>query len=125
MAAILLIDDEDDVLSMMRDVLIEEGYAPETLSDGAEALAQLEARRFDVVVSDIMMPRLNGMRLLEAVKRTHAEVKVILVTGYATRELAAEALEKGASRLLEKPFTTEQFVSAVRDALGATPSRPS
>lgn len=117
MDEILLIDDEDDVLSMMADVLREEGWAPVPVSDGEEALQLLTGRPVDVIVSDIMMPRLNGMRLLEVVKRDHADVQVVLVTGYATRELAAEAVGKGACCVLEKPFTNDQLVSAVREAL--------
>jgi DNA-binding NtrC family response regulator len=114
---ILLVDDEDDVLSMMADVLREQGYAPVPVTNGEEALQLLATRPVEVVVSDIMMPRLNGVRLLEAVKRAHRDVQVVLVTGYATRELAEEALGKGACCVLEKPFTNDQLVVAVRDAL--------
>lgn len=117
MADILLIDDEDDVLSMMADVLKDQGYDPASVSNGEEALKLLETRRFDVIVSDIMMPRLNGLRLLEAVKRQDRDVQVVLVTGYATRELAADAVEKGAFRVLEKPFSNDQLIRTVEDAL--------
>jgi DNA-binding NtrC family response regulator len=121
MQQILLVDDEDDVLSMMVDVLREQGYLPVPVSDGEEALELLTSRPVDAVVSDIMMPRLNGMRLLEAVKRGPRQVRVVLVTGYATRALALEALGRGASCVLEKPFTNDALVTAVRDALAGRP----
>jgi DNA-binding NtrC family response regulator len=118
MREILLVDDESDVLSMMADVLGDEGFTTHAVADGEEALRLLQQRRFGVVVSDIMMPRINGLRLLEAIKRLDASVPVILVTGFATRELSEDALRKGAVRVLEKPFTGDQFVAAIREALG-------
>jgi len=121
MQQILLVDDEDDVLSMMADVLRRHGYLPVPVSDGEEALELLTSQPVDAVVSDIMMPRLNGMRLLEAVKRGPRRVRVVLVTGYATRALASEALGQGASCVLEKPFTNDALLTAVRDALAGHP----
>lgn len=119
MAAILLIDDEEHVLGMMEDVLRHRGWDPVAVSDSEEALRLLDARPFDVIVSDVMMPRLNGLRLLETVRGQGRRIQVILVTGYATREVAEDALANGAYRLLQKPFSVDDLVTAVEGALEA------
>jgi DNA-binding NtrC family response regulator len=92
------------------------GYVPRSASDSLEASRLLETIAFDVVVSDIMMPNLNGLQLLEAVKRRPG-AQVVLVTAYANRKLAVEALEKGASGFIEKAMTSETFLDAVRQAV--------
>lgn len=114
---ILVIDDEPEILSVMVDTLGQEGYSLQSTSDSREAVKLLETTTFDVIVSDIMMPNLTGLQLLEAAKRQNPNVQVVLVTGYSTREVALEALKKGASGFLEKPFETKQLVAAVREAL--------
>lgn len=93
------------------------GYVPRPTSDSREASRLLETIAFDVIVSDIMMPNLNGLQLLEAAKRQNAGVQLVLVTAYANRKLALEALEKGASGFVEKPMTSETFLDAVRQAI--------
>ena len=114
---ILVIDDEPEVLAVMVDVLEQEGYSPRSTSDSREASRLLEEATFDVIVSDIMMPHLSGLQLLEMAKRQNPDVQVVFVTGYSTREVAIEALNKGASGFIEKPFQTHQLVAAVREAL--------
>lgn len=114
---ILVIDDEPEVLAVMVDVLQQEGYSLRSTSDSREASKLLEETVFDVIVSDIMMPHLSGLQLLEMAKRQNPDVQVVFVTGYSTREVALEALNKGASSFIEKPFQTHQLVAAVREAL--------
>lgn len=114
---ILVIDDEPEVLAVMVDVLEQEGYSPRSTSDSREASRLLEETTFDVIVSDIMMPHLSGLQLLEMAKRQNPDVQVVFVTGYSTREVALEALNKGAAGFIEKPFQTHQLVAAVREAL--------
>ena len=114
---ILVIDDEPDVLEVIVEVLEQEGYSPRSTSDSREASRLLEATAFDLIISDIMMPHLSGLQLLEIAKRQNPDVQVVLVTGYSTREMALEALRKGASGFIEKPFQTDQLLAAVREAL--------
>lgn len=114
---ILIVDDEPDVLDVMVDVLEQEGYAPRSTTDSREASRLLETTSFDVIVSDIMMPHLSGLQLLEMAKRQNPNVQVVLVTGYSTREVALEALNRGASGYIEKPFHTEQLLASIREAI--------
>ncbi len=114
---ILVIDDDPDVLSTIVAVLQSDGLAATTTSDPTEAARLLETSTFDVVISDIVMPRLNGLDLLARARRANPDVQVVLVTAYATRDVALDALQRGAAGLLEKPFTTEKLRAVAREAL--------
>jgi CheY-like chemotaxis protein len=114
---ILVVDDEPEILSLMAEWLEGEGLAARSTSDSLEASRLLKTIAFDVIVSDIMMPNLNGLQLLEAAKRQNPSVQVVLVTAYSSRALALDALEKGASGFVEKPMTRETFLDPVRQAL--------
>lgn len=113
----LVVDDESEVLDVMVDVLKQEGYSPQATTDSREASRLLETTPFDIIVSDIMMPHLNGLELLELAKRQNPHVQVVLVTGYSTREVALEALNRGATGYIEKPFHTDQLLASVREAI--------
>lgn len=114
---ILVVDDEPESLSLMVEWLEHEGYVPRPTSDSLEASRLLKTIAFDVIVSDIMMPNLNGLQLLEAARSQNPGVQVVLVTAYSSRALALEALEKGASGFIEKPMTSAAFLDAVRQAI--------
>lgn len=114
---ILVVDDEPEILELLVDVLAQEGYAAQSTSDSLEAARLLEATAFDLVVSDIVMPHLDGLQLLDIAKRRNPDVEVVLMTGYATRELARDAREKGAAAFIEKPFRMDQLLAALRGAL--------
>lgn len=114
---ILVVDDEPEILSLMVEWLEQEGYVARPTSDSLEASRLLKTIAFDVIVSDIMMPNLNGLQLLEAARSQNPGVQVVLVTAYSSRALALEALEKGASGFIEKPMTSAAFLDAVRQAI--------
>jgi DNA-binding NtrC family response regulator len=101
---ILLVDDEPIVLKRLKPALEKNGYYVETFDDGGGALRRLEEKNFDIVVTDLRMPGLDGMQLLEQVLARVKKVKIILITGYATIEIAREALVKGAFDFIAKPF---------------------
>lgn len=114
---ILVVDDEPDVLRLIVDWLKEEGHVPRSTGDSREAARLLEAGSFDILVSDIRMPDPDGLALLEAARRRNPRVQVLLITGYASRPVALEALEKGASGFIEKPLSRETLLQAVRQAV--------
>jgi len=101
---ILIVDDEPIVLKRLKSALEKNGFHVETFDDGEKALRRLEEKDFDIVVTDLRMPGLDGMQLLEKVLASGKNVKVILITGYATIEIAREALVKGAYDFIAKPF---------------------
>ena len=106
---VLLIDDDAMLLEFYQDALTPLGYAMETAEDGAEAAYLLESKRYDVIVSDIVMPGLDGLGLLKQVRSTNLDVPVVLVTGTPTAETAIRAIEYGAFRYLTKPFSASEL----------------
>jgi EAL domain-containing protein (putative c-di-GMP-specific phosphodiesterase class I) len=117
MERILLADDEPAILRAYGRVLERAGFSVVTASDGEQAAAVLREGQLDAIVSDIMMPRMNGVQLLAAVRELDLDVPVILMTGGATLELAAEAVHFGASHLLLKPLPPNQLVETVQRAV--------
>ena len=121
---VLLVDDDELVLSAYARLLRVSGYAVTRANDGRAALQLVlaEPGRFDLVVSDIMMPGLDGMSFLRALRGTSPELPVILVTAWPTISSAAEAVEYGATRYLRKPIEWPALHAAVEHTLVASRS---
>lgn len=116
MSRILVVDDKENMLSMFTRILPDHDVV--TVSDGAEALGLIAAgEEFDVVVSDIQMPKVNGLTLLKEVKNVHPDVEVILMTAYAEVADAVEAMKSGAYDYFVKPFDPDEAVLVVEKAL--------
>jgi DNA-binding NtrC family response regulator len=116
-ASILVVDDEPVVQDAVRWLLRSQGYDVDTAGNGEEALSRIAHREFDVVVSDIKMPGLNGLDVLERSRALKPNLSVILMTGYASLETAIEALRLGASDYLRKPFELDDLTLSVERAL--------
>ena len=117
MSNVLVIDDEDVVRELVMEILESAGHDV-TGADSAEcALTLLESNEFDLVVSDVVMPGLSGLELLEAVRAHTASLPVVLVTGAGTYDTLSQALTRGAAGLVTKPFAHKDLQSAVSDAL--------
>ncbi len=101
---VLVLDDEPIVGKRLKPALEKDGYVVEVFEDGRSALARLQEKEFDIVVTDVRMDEVDGIQVLEAVQRMSTRIKVIIITGYATVELAREALAKGAFDFIAKPF---------------------
>jgi two-component system cell cycle sensor histidine kinase/response regulator CckA len=118
---ILVVDDEPSVRRFAARALLEEGFAVTEAADGQEALAAVHAGGVSALVSDIVMPRVNGVQLMETLARSHPRLPVILMSGYATRELEGLGIAAPCG-VLAKPFTVERLVEEVRRCLdGADP----
>ena len=100
---ILLVDDEELNREYMAELLLERGYRVETAVDGLDALARLKAEPFDLLVTDLNMPRLDGLGLLRKLGEEGLEVSALLITAFGSVEAAVEALKLGALDFLEKP----------------------
>ncbi len=120
MEHILVVDDDPGVRRLMRRILEDDGgYAVSEAADGQEALDLVRnGDRFDLIVSDIVMPRLNGVQLMEVLSAEERGVPVILVSGYAPAELAARGISAPCA-VLAKPFTPERLLEEVRRCLPA------
>jgi cyclic di-GMP phosphodiesterase len=121
---ILVIDDESVIRMLVMEILEAAGYDVVGADSAETALALLEDAEFDLVVSDVIMPGLSGLELLQAVQAQRASLPVVLVTGAGTYDTLSQALTRGAAGLVTKPFAHADLQSAVADALQrATRSR--
>jgi len=114
---ILVIDDEDVVRGLVVEILETAGHAAVGAESAERALTLLESSDFDLVVSDVVMPGLSGLELLERVRERRASLPVVLVTGAGTYDTLSEALTRGAAGLVTKPFAHADLQNAVADAL--------
>jgi len=107
---VLLVDDDADMLSMLSKLLSRRGYAVETASSATTALAKLKKSSFEVVISDVRMPKMDGVALLEKVKERTPRTAVVLLTGYGTIETAVNAMKKGAYDYITKPPNPDEIL---------------
>ena len=114
---ILVVDDEPSIRRFAARVLLDEGFAVLEAGDGEQALQIVHAGGVSVLVSDVVMPRLNGVQLMERLARSHPQLPVVLMSGYATRELQDMGIAAPCA-LLTKPFAAERLVEEVRRCLG-------
>jgi DNA-binding response OmpR family regulator len=115
--SILLVEDDADLGECLRDEMIGHFSKVQIAKTGEEALQYLRHRHFDAVVSDINMPVMTGLELLEQITLHFHTVPVILITGNVDRSLITKALALGAFDYLEKPFATELLLNRLRNAI--------
>lgn len=115
-SGVLLVDDDDEVLRAHARVLERAGFTVVTAKSGDDAISSVLTTRFDVIVSDIYMPKMDGIHLLEHVRAVDLDVPVVLVTGAISEPLSIQAVEHGALRMLTKPLDRNALVAAVREA---------
>ncbi len=108
-ARILVVDDESDLRSLFGDLLREEGYDVDSAVNGKEALLKMEKNFFDLVITDIKMPGLDGIEVLKRVKEIDPDCEVIVVTGHGSIETALESMKLGAADYLTKPLNIDQI----------------
>jgi DNA-binding NtrC family response regulator len=116
-ANILVVDDEEVVRLSYARSLASEHCRVEMVSNGQEALQLMAQRPFDVVLLDLLMPGMNGMRVLGNIKRQWPESEVIIITGYPALETAKEAVSLGAYDYLAKPAGPDDVISATHGAM--------
>lgn len=114
---ILVVDDEESLREVLTIMLHREGYQVESAVDGEQALLRLRETHFDLVISDIQMPRLDGLQLLSQVKEQCPETQVLMITAFSSTEEAVEAMKQGAYDYIVKPFKNEEIRLVVRNAL--------
>jgi DNA-binding NtrC family response regulator len=116
-ARILIVDDEEIVIRSCKRILDDAGYVVDSAPNGWEALKKVEDNSYDVMVLDIMMPKMDGLEVLQQVKERHPEVDVIMVTGLSQIQTAVKAMKLGAFDYLPKPFDPDELTHVVERAL--------
>jgi len=114
---ILVVDDEKNYLLVMATLLTEQGYEVLTAESGEKALGLVKSAVMDLVLTDMKMPRMDGIELLSRVKQSQPDLPVIVMTAFGTVERAVEAMRKGAFDYITKPFRNEELMMTIRKAL--------
>ncbi|MGD0769105.1 MAG: sigma-54 dependent transcriptional regulator [Tepidisphaeraceae bacterium] len=109
MARILIVDDQDMMRDSLAQTLAREGHEVVAAPDGAAAAARLGAARFDLLITDLRMPKMTGLELLAEAKRLRPEMPVVLMTAFATVSNAVEAMKLGAYDYIQKPFNADEI----------------
>jgi two-component system NtrC family response regulator len=117
MDTILVVDDEKNYLLVMETLLTGAGYEVLTVDSGEEALEQIRRNDLDLIITDMKMPRMSGIELMEQLKQVYPDLPVIMMTAYGTVEKAVEAMKKGAFDYILKPFKNEELLLTIRKAL--------
>ena len=117
MASILLVDDEKNILLLLKEVLAKMGHELTLAENGAIAIKRIEENNFDLVVSDLQMPKVNGLQVLKACKEKDPHIEVLILTGYGSIKSAVRAMKAGAYEYLSKPVDIEELRLKVGQAL--------
>jgi DNA-binding NtrC family response regulator len=119
MARILIVDDDPGIRSLLVRLLRAQGYETSEAESGGKALEFLEEAEPALIISDLRMPGMSGLALLELVKKRVPHIPVMIVTGHASPESTLDAVQLGAFDYLEKPFKTDVLIKVVERALSA------
>jgi putative nucleotidyltransferase with HDIG domain len=116
-ARVLVVDDEETIRDILADFLEIEGFSVTKAMDGKSALAELTRGEYDMVISDLKMPNMGGIDLLDAISKQSPSTVTVIMTGFGTVETAIDAMKRGAYDYITKPFKMEQVVHVVRRGL--------
>ena len=116
-ANILIVDDEPSVLLTVAAILQQEGYEVDAVPDGSAAIEKISACHYDLVLTDLKMPGIDGLQVLEEVRKRSPNTVTVMMTGYASVDSALEAIQRGAYEYLLKPTEVEDLKAAVRRSL--------
>ncbi len=115
--AILVVDDEAVIRDGLQRTLAGERFEVETCKSGHAAIELLQDKEYDLIITDLKMPGMNGIEVLKAVKGLQPDIPVIMITGYATVDTAVEAMKNGATDYITKPFTPQQILEKIERSL--------
>jgi DNA-binding NtrC family response regulator len=101
---ILVIDDDEETRSLLKDFLEEDGFVTDSVCNGSDALRKLAKQPFDLIITDIRMPALTGLDILPVIKRLQPETSIIVITAFGSEEVYRRSFERGATVYLEKPL---------------------
>jgi len=117
MAKVLIVDDEKSIRRTLKDILEFEKYSVEEASDGLECLVKLKRDKYDVVIMDIKMPKMDGMEALDRIQLLVPDTPVIMISGHASIDTAVDAVKKGAFDFISKPPDLNRLLITVRNAM--------
>ncbi len=110
---LMVIDDEPIVGKRLKQIFEKAGYKVEVFTNGLPALQELEKQAYDIIVTDLKMEGIDGMKILETAREKNREMKVIIITGFAMMETATEAFKKGVFDFIAKPFKVDELKQVI------------
>ena len=116
MSRVLVVDDEANLRKVLAAMLRKEGHEVSMASDGEQALAEISKNKTDVVVTDLVMPKVGGLEILKSMIANHPEIPVIIITAHGTVDSAVEAIKLGAFDYITKPFEQAEIQAVVAHA---------
>lgn len=114
---ILVVDDDRRMRQLIEEILTENGFSVVTSEDGRDALLMLKERRYDIIITDLKMPHVDGMEILSYAKQSNPDALIVMITAYGTIESAIEAIKKGAYDYIQKPFDPDRLVLIIERAV--------
>ena len=117
---LLIVDDEADFVTVLAERLALRGFRAETAVSGAEAMKKVAENGFRVLVLDVKMPGIDGLELMDEIKRKHPDLPVILLTGHGSTADAERGMEAGAYDYIMKPVDLDELIEKIKGAAGAT-----
>ena len=115
---LLVVDDEPNMLRLLKTILMDKtGYEVSTTNNPLEVNKMLQEKPYDLVVTDLKMPLVDGMDLIDIIKKIDPQIPIIIITAYGTMETAEEAVQKGAYDFITKPFRKETILITIKRAL--------
>jgi len=114
---VLIVDDEKDILNTLSEVLAELRLTPVTASDGLEALKVINSRKVDLIITDLMMPNMDGFELIQKARQVNANIPIAVISGFSEGRNVVEALSRGAYNFITKPFTIREIENVVKRGL--------
>ena len=117
MAKILIIDDEKSIRKTLREILEYEKYHVDEASDGAEGIAMFQKEKYDIVLCDIKMPKMDGIEVLDKIMQLSADTPIVMISGHGNIETAVEAVKKGAFDFIAKPLDLNRLLVTIRNAM--------
>lgn len=117
MAKILIIDDEKSIRKTLREILEYEKYQVDEASDGVEGIGMLQKEKYDIVLCDIKMPKMDGIEVLDKVMQLSSDMPVVMISGHGNIETAVEAVKKGAFDFIAKPLDLNRLLVTIRNAM--------
>jgi DNA-binding response OmpR family regulator len=115
MVRIMIIEDDEEMRSLMKDFFEEEGFETDSVSNGVDALRMLSKDHFDLVITDIRMPGLTGLDILPRIRSLKPETPIIVMTAYGSDDVRRRSLERGATTYLEKPIHLSKLRTVIRE----------
>ena len=111
---ILVVDDDEELRGMICNFLTFRGCCVETACDGVEGCAAFERGTFDMVITDIYMPRMNGLEFLDTIKQKDVDLPIIAMTGFPNADITEKVIEKGACDCMVKPFSLKHLITTIK-----------